>query len=353
MEKNEVSIQDKIKIIFGILGIFLVISLIGFYVYWEFFRCDRCVDDVRGTNQEISYRQEEDKFIFYSRKTNDVISEYECLNRGCGIAVIGDLHGNRLANNLFLINENEGVLINDNVIPNSFVLFDMLNGEVIFRTSMMAFAGDNHYVYRYDENFGIIDLHGNIVTGTIFDGGLSIHRNGRVATGGLENNYIAAAIDGAWGLVDLRTGEAVIDFEFDMLNAFESNYVSVKKENAWHILNIYNAEIVAGGYQEVVILQDFYLASSNNHIHLYNTNGEQLTNIHIPLGAPFSQVVCHTGHGLSLEFDGDDYLVITIDYEAENHGHNHGHDHSHGNVDGTTRRWRFNINTSEINEIQV
>jgi len=334
-QKNEVSTEDKIKIIIGIIITFIVIGLIGLYVYFEFFNCNY---EPKEPDIKIAYRQEENRFIFYNQETGNIISQYHCLNNQCSVGQIGDILGNELPNNLFLIIERSDDLINP------FVLFHILEGQVITKTNLLAFAGQYHYVFRYNANFGILDLYGNKVTEVIFDG-MDVHSHARAAVGGLNNNYIAAAKNGKWGLVELATGEPIIYFMHDRLHAFNSDYVSIKRNNEWYILNIYNSDaFISGGYQEVVILGDFYLGSRNNLINLYNTDGEQLTNINIPLGNPFSQIVCHTGHGMNLAFEGSDYLIITIDYES------HNHDHSHNNIHGNQRVWQFNINTREINE---
>ena len=146
------------------------------------------------------------------------------------------------------------------------------------------------YLAKRDENFGVIDINGNIKIFIEYDQiGIDITKftNNNIRNKYiLVDNLIPVKKDGLWGFFD-KTGKQLVDFKYDSFGYIASgsrdamnllvvpdyNILVAEVDNKYALVNSSGAEVVPA------ILDDAYMTVSSGVTYYYMTYNDQRYNI--------------------------------------------------------------------------
>lgn len=321
-------------------------------------------DGDNNKNDEVSkieLRLENNKIVFYTDAdgTENIISEYKCRNSDknyeCTLGA-GQFETMVQKNKLIILRDGE-----------KYILYNVSTSKVIFEGEIFGIeeiyemddsglvSSDNFFKgssnikgYSYKENgkFGLLDVNGKKLTSAVYD------EIGNSSLFGFTNetySYIQFKKDNKWGLVSLKDGKEVVSNKYEAINIYNSNKFAVKINNKWSILTYDNVNANIDNlkkYDDLYLGDNYYLATLNKKVNLYDYDGNMIGNINLDAGTKSDEhSYLYGNYGNShypmfFTYDKNDSnkMIITIYRNPD------------GNVEFNFRSWTYNITTKQLTD---
>lgn len=286
-------------------------------------------------NKQENYKYEKDSerksFIFYKYdNVNNVynqINEYECVAVDCfpyatqHMSFVDNFTGNMLivkevnnTNHFVLIDYEDGVIgTYKNVYYGMYIRGEFNSLDYLI---VETFKGEKQIISPYDGR----------VIGNITDYELNPNMKYSIAQRfySIEKNRLVVAKDGKWGVIDMTTGNAVVDLKYEDVKIFD-DYRYVAKENGkWYFYEFEgNIKKVETGYDEIIYLtSDMMLVQDGEYIYFKNLEGNNLIDDKIEVFVEYNEFACCAMQsGVRVVVDGStlDIYVDTVPDEDYNY----------------------------------
>ena len=196
---------------------------------------------------------------------NQLISTYTCNENNC--PTLGTVLS--VQNQIItLINQDK-----------SITLFDAKNNQIIssgYQEYYILTKKDESilgYVVKNNENkYGIINAQGDALTEIIYDKIGNINEN-KITD--YNENYIIVVKDGLYGVINITTGEIIIDFKYNELHINGTAILTVQN-NLLYPISVEEKYLLVNGYNYIYGYDNLYIVIKDKKLNILDNNEKTL-----------------------------------------------------------------------------
>lgn len=253
------------------------------------------VKEVYGKKKNIlSKDQDEACFINYNEKSSElefyvddeIVSVYECESDNCGLYEVNEFKYNSCLDEIAVINDGDEIY-----------LYNYSEGQEVldaFSVLVPVKKEDKYigFIIQDEETelYGYIDLRGTIKLPIKYDK-LGLISNNILYDRGynLTTNKIIAAKDNKYGVIDLATGNKIIDFKYDNIYlGTDDNYV-IEDNNKYYVIDSNEEKILEDGYDMIFAFEDLLIVSEDKKLKFIDYKGEVVISDEIELFVDYKE----------------------------------------------------------------
>ena len=229
-----------------------------------------------------------------------IISTYNC--RGDGCPTIESIINNE-EQIIILIYEDE-----------SRVLFDVQNNKVISEKykDYYIMIDNNQQIIVYvvqtqDDNYQLINQEGKLITNEEYKKIGYIDKN---VFNDYNDQYITAIKNDKYGVIEIATGNVIVDFKYDELHINGTAIISVK-DNLLYLIDREGNNLFTNGYSYIYGLDDIYVTIKNKELNIIDNEETILNDTPVTIYDDYVYNDSSTFHNISV-YKLENYIYINI-----------------------------------------
>lgn len=256
--------MKKVKIyrLIWILGLILIIGLIIFMI----------------VQFALSYGEDKSLYIYNCQMDDDYVSLCASTSESSieenNLVSTYKCHGNKCPEIESIINMKEQIIIL-HYEDGSRVLFDAQKGKVINEEykDYYVLVDDEYQVTGYviqtsNNTYGLMNKEGKVVSNTDYD---EIGNIDPVIFNDYNDQYITALKNDKYGVIDITTGNIIVDFNYDELHINGTAIINVK-DGLLYPIDKEGNDILNNGYSYIYGCNDIYVVAKNKELNIVDNN---------------------------------------------------------------------------------
>lgn len=293
------------------------------------------VDEVYGRKKNILakddacnilYQQEDQSLEFYVDK--ELISVYECEHDKCGL--YEPTNYNSCLDMLAIIEDGDtkyfyNYQVGQNVIDPLAEIAVVKNEKNILGFIVKDLE---------TEKWGYVDKRGTekikmdyetlglVSDGKLYERGIS-----------LKDNKIIASKNNKYGVLNLSTGEKIIDFKYENIALGPNDYYVIKENKLFYLIDKTGKKIINQGYNMIFAFEDLLVVNDKDNLRFIDYEGNAIINTKIPTSIDYKEIPVNGVFGYNATKTGNN-IIIEVNETSST-----GYD---------TKKYTYNIDTQKL-----
>ena len=150
----------------------------------------------------------------------------------------------QIIENDFVIVDNQGI---------NWTIYNVYSGDFfIIQSESEPYLGENIYLNKQNNFWGIKDFSGNTILSNVYDGCSFIY-----------DNIVPLQLNGKWGFIN-DSGIKITDFVFDDFSEPSENKIGIKQNNKWGFINYEGQILLDPIYDDIFFFWDSHCPACKN-----------------------------------------------------------------------------------------